>query len=141
MRQLRHHQIEVGRGLGVGIGTDFAQDGAHAVRMLHGGLAGFEHHGIDQRQGVGPRLVDPLVCGLRLGGATHCDGLIGAHDSKKSRTMPTWSGCTSVGACPTPASSTRRALGPRCVIASAVCTLRMSESAPLTTRVGAAICS
>ena len=60
---------------------------------------------------------------------------------RKSTTALTWSAGQSVGAWPTPANSTSRGRGPRCVIARAVDAERRSDSAPRSTSVGQSIAS
>jgi hypothetical protein len=56
--------------------------------------------------------------------------------SKNSRTTAICSGAMSMGAWPTPANSCSCALGPRCVIASAVASDSRSESAPRSSSTG-----
>ena len=97
------------------------------ARFLHGG-------DIDQRHG---RRLDIGQLHDRCGVGWRCERL-GLHgdDSRKSRTICTCSGCTSVGAWPTPGNSTSFARGPRAPISCAVARASRSDSAPRSNNVG-----
>jgi hypothetical protein len=74
----------------------------------------------------------------RLDRFLHREGLgaVFAHESRKSRTIPIWSACIRVGACPTPATSTTFAFGPHAAIRSQVSRASRSDCAPRSTSVG-----
>ena len=127
--------------------ADRLQHGCHTVRMTERVLTGVQHLAVEQRLGEGARagerrgavhagqqrfLAGQLDDGRGSSGggvaSARRRGLHGA--SRNSRTTCRCSGCTNIGAWPTPANSTSRARGPRCVIATAVSCDSRSDSAP-----------
>ena len=135
--------------------ADGPQNGGHRIGMSHHALAGIQRLVRDQwlrktaracqgicgfRQRAGRRrqhLRQGPLCGRLTKGRRrdlHRGNLHGQTRTQGfRRNEATTSICScamSVGACPTPSISTSRALGPRLVMASAVCRDSRSDSAP-----------
>ena len=135
---------QVGAGLHFGRAANALQDGGNRIRMGQGVFAGVELLLGDQWLGEGPGAGECIALLGRLDGGgrqqlgaqrgftgwriagfhgagpglstANTNRKINPHEKMKSTVVFTWSVAMSVGACPTPSNSTRRALGPRCVI-------------------------